>query len=401
MTAQGGRHTACRSWLVSSGPIPLGGIVFALGEVSMRRLRGFVLLVLFCHTPAFPAPGDVSLTRPMVVSPKTQLGNATLQSRYDDLWKAYQAKTDEGFVAVEAELVRLYEVAKTAGNLDLAIYWGEMKDALVNQGRLIWEPIKQKKDWKKRFGEADFPESLTAVVRKCEGAVDEAKAILEAGYKEIEVELTKADELKEAIAIRNEFKGLWSVISPQPVIPMKPEAIDLLRQVNLDSAKGWKRNAGVYVGTARDGFLQASLTEPADYDLVAEFRLQNTMDTTGWTGIDLGLPLVEGSPHIALSGKREGGPSKGSFVYFPKASTGEKQAPLTGKIDGGMKPNEWHTLIVQVRKADGSVTVTLDGKETLKATPFPGLQKTTTVTIGANTTDTEIAIRKWEVRPVR
>jgi hypothetical protein len=199
----------------------------------MRRLLAFALLVLCCHTPASSAPGDVSLARPVVVSPRTQLGDGTLQSKYDDLWKAYQAKVNEGFGAVEKELARLFEEAKTAGNLDLAIFWGEVKNLLVNQGRLTWEPIKQKKDWKSRFGESDFPEDLTAVVRKCEGAVDEAKAMLEAGYKDIEVELTKSDKLTEAIAIRNEFKGLWSAERSASVTPVHPKPKSVAEKLGL------------------------------------------------------------------------------------------------------------------------------------------------------------------------
>lgn len=189
----------------------------------MKRLLALALFVPAFGGVAVSAPGDVSLAKPVVASPQAQLGNEKLQAKYDDLWKSFQAKVEEGDSSVEQELARLYESAKTAGKLDLALFWTEMKKSFADTGRLAWEPSKLKKEWKKRFGDSEFPDELTTVFRKCEVSFREATNGLEAGYKELEAELTKADKLEEALRLRSELKDVLARKSSERQTETQPE----------------------------------------------------------------------------------------------------------------------------------------------------------------------------------
>lgn len=168
---------------------------------------------------AFAVPGDVSLTLPMVVCPKTKVGDKDLQADYDRIWTDYDKAMALASRSVTDEVERLYNEAKSTGNLDLVLFWGSLKKSFAESGRMRWEPASQKKDWAKRFGDAVFPDGFTAVLRKSEASVDEAKADLENGYKRLVAELTKKDKLTEAQAIKTELASIWTqttVDSPRP-----------------------------------------------------------------------------------------------------------------------------------------------------------------------------------------
>lgn len=175
----------------------------------MNRTVLFAILFFSVSGVLLAAPGDVSLAKPTVVCPQTRLGDETLQSDYDSLWKAYGENVEKATKAVGQELTRLYESAKSAGNLDLALFWSGMTKSFAETGKVKWEPANQKKEWK-RFGDAEFPDGLTAVLTKCDADYDKARVVLDAGYKALEVSLTKADKLEQALAIRKESQALWS-----------------------------------------------------------------------------------------------------------------------------------------------------------------------------------------------
>lgn len=366
----------------------------------MIRVFLFVVLLVSISRIAAAAPGDVSLDKPAVSCPRTQFGDPPMQSQYDTFWKAYEEQVAAATMTVERELSRLYDSAKSAGNLDLVLFWDGMRKSWAEKGQLRWEPASQRRNWR-RFGEAEFPEGLSDLLATCDEGYDKARASLEDGYKALEVALTKADRLDQALATRKEYKALWgqepAEVAKDAAPPPKPEVTDLLKQLKPEDAKGWKRAAGVYVGTTQNGQLRTPVAGMTDYDLVAEIRLRNTAEADGLFGVDLGLPVVEGSPHTAIHGPK----NRSSCWYFPTASTGEKQAPLIAPIADGFKPNEWHEVVVRVRKEEGSVTILVDGKEFVKASPFSGLPMTTNATIRANTGNNEIMIRKWEIRRIR
>jgi hypothetical protein len=282
----------------------------------------------------------------MVVSPGTQISDATLQGKYEDLWKAYQVKIDEGFVAVEKEVARLFEEAKTAGNLDLAIFWGEVKDRLANQGRLTWEPIKQKKDWKSRFGEVEFPEDLTAVVRKCEGAVDEAKAKLEAGYKDIEVELTKSDKLTEAIAIRNEFKGLWSAEQSASVPPVQPRPKSVAEKLGLKGKAEYDPRTQVltvrYACNSTNDFANFTVSPAPNSVTVRNQQLLILPNATITHAVEFESLAVEGKIIVPSNGGKKGSVRFGVTADHKIFAYGNMsiRTPDTWKDVGGLQWNQ-------------------------------------------------------------
>lgn len=182
-----------------------------------------LFFVSLAHTlvasQAFAVPGDVGLTLPTVASPKTQVGDKELQADYDRIWADYHEAIAVASKTVTDEVERLYGEAKSSGNLELVLFWDSLKKSLTESGKMKWEPASQKKDWAKRFGDAVFPDGFTAVLRKSEASVDEAKADLENGYKRLVAELTKRDKLTQAQAIKTELASIWTqttVNSPRP-----------------------------------------------------------------------------------------------------------------------------------------------------------------------------------------
>jgi len=174
----------------------------------MTRMTSAVLIALLATQAVYAAPGDIALAKPTVACPQTQLGDDVLQSQYDELWRTYGEKVATATKAVEDELTRLYEAAKSDGNLDLALFWDGLRKTLAETGQMRWEPTSQKKDWK-RFGATAFPDGLTTVLSRSEAGYSEAKEELGEGYKALEVALTQADKLEQALATRREFDGLW------------------------------------------------------------------------------------------------------------------------------------------------------------------------------------------------
>lgn len=181
----------------------------------MIRTVLFATLTLSASGLLVAAPGDVWLVRPKVVCPRTQLGDEKLQSDYDNFWKAHGEKVAVATKDVEDELNRLYDAAKSAGNLDLALFWNGMKKSLAEMGHIRWEAANQKKDWK-RFGDAEFPDGLAAVLKKTTDAYATARKDLETGYGSLVADLTKRDDLEKAVTVRNEMKNLFAEKAPAP-----------------------------------------------------------------------------------------------------------------------------------------------------------------------------------------
>jgi len=198
----------------------------------MTCITAALLIALLATQTVFASPGDVSLTKPTVACPQTQLGDDALQSQYDELWRAYNEKVATATKAVEDELTRLYEAAKSDGNLDLVLFWNSLKKSLADTGQIKWEPTNQKKDWK-RFGDTDFPDGLTAVLSRSEAGYSKAKGELGEGYKALEVALTKADKLEQALAMRKEFDGLLGVERSDSVPSVQPKPKSVAEKLGL------------------------------------------------------------------------------------------------------------------------------------------------------------------------
>lgn len=230
----------------------------------MTCITATVLIALLATQTVFAAPGDVSLTKPTVACPQTQLGDDALQSQYDELWRAYDEKVATATKAVEDELTRLYEAAKSDGNLDLVLFWNSLKKSLADTGQIKWEPTNQKKDWK-RFGDTDFPDGLTAVLSRSEAGYSKAKGELGEGYKALEVALTKADRLEQALAIRKEFDGLLGVERSDSVPSVQPKPKSVAEKLGLKGKADYDKRTQML--TVRYAF--NTTEELNDFDLSA------------------------------------------------------------------------------------------------------------------------------------
>ncbi len=170
-----------------------------------------ILLCSFClmGRPVEGAPSINVVRKPSLTCPQTEIGDADLQARYEKLWKTYADSVVEATDSLVFAIQRQSALAKEAGNLDLAILWGEMQKKISHDGKLEWDTDFWKSEWKKkRFGEAKFPEDFTLAVRKCSVEYDDAKQCLEKSYKALITDLTKADNLDRAVAIREELDEL-------------------------------------------------------------------------------------------------------------------------------------------------------------------------------------------------
>lgn len=272
----------------------------------MRQLVALGVVLVGLGGTVSAAPGDVSLAKPMLVSPQMQLGDAGLQAKYDDVWKTYQDKVEKGTATVVSEITRLYEDAKSAGNLDLAIFWSEMKKTLADKGHLSWEPIQQKREWRKRFGDADFPDDLTAVIRKCETAFVEAKAGLEAGYKQLEVDLTKADKLQEALAVRKEFNALWGAGGP----PAPPKPKSPAEKLGLNGKADYELRTRMltvrYDGGSRDELDDFELSAGKGSAVVRDGLITIQANATITHAVDFESVTLAGSIIVPTSGPKKG-----------------------------------------------------------------------------------------------
>jgi hypothetical protein len=183
-----------------------------------------LLVLLFAGTAIGAAPSEVSVSKPSLVCPQAKLGNEDLQAQYEKVWKQFFAEVDLATKALDSEIATRFTEAQTAGNLNLALMWDGMKKQFDQLSELRWDSAKEKKTWKQRFGAADFPDDLTALLKRCDQDYKSARERLEEGYKNIESALTKAGKLNEALKVQAELKEvLAGVPVPQPALPTKPE----------------------------------------------------------------------------------------------------------------------------------------------------------------------------------
>jgi hypothetical protein len=352
-----------------------------------------------------PSPSNTAPRESMAKSsgPNTKWGDEKLQEQYDALWKAYADTLETAVEEAKSELNRLYDEAKADGNLDVAILVRDLKIAFAENGTFPAGVADDSKG-KKKDSEANVAGKLKRVALAFEAKVAESRKSLEEGYKALEVKATKAGELEQALAIRNEFKTLWGAASPSPVESTKPavsanaEVIDLLKQIKLDETPGWRRTGGVLIsgvlGKEKVVAPKVPVSVEGDYEIVAEIQLRNANEENSAVGFNMTLPMIAGSPRIAIVGKD----GRATCFYFATASVGEKPPALTTPMPNGLMPNAWHEVLVRVRKGEGKITVVVNSKEVLESSPFKGFPASGVATVGIDTGLNQMMIRKWELR---
>ena len=177
-----------------------------------------LLGLLFAPTAIGATPTETSVSKPSIVCPQAKLGNEDLQAQYEKVWKQFTAEVDQATKALDSEIATRFAEEQKAGHLDLALMWDGMKKQFSQLSELRWDSVKEKKTWKQRYGEADFPDDLTALLKKCDQDYKSARERLEQGYRNIESALTKAGNLDQAVKVRAELKAILAGEPvPQPV----------------------------------------------------------------------------------------------------------------------------------------------------------------------------------------
>lgn len=183
----------------------------------MTRLvvASLIVGVCFC-VPARGAPPVIVAKKPSLVCPRTELGNNDLQTRYTTMWERYSADVDDTSKKLQAEMERQTKSATSSGNLELALFWKNITKAWDETGELRWDEASQKKTWKDRFGGSSFPEDFAVDVKKASEGYAAGRKTLEKGYSALVEEFTKAEELEQAVKVRNELKELLAEKTPAP-----------------------------------------------------------------------------------------------------------------------------------------------------------------------------------------
>jgi hypothetical protein len=319
----------------------------------MTRMTSAVLIALLVTQAVNAAPGDVSLTRPTVACPQTQLGDDALQSKYTEIWRTYEERVAAATKAVEDELTSLFEDAKAKGNLDLALFWKGLSDSLDKTGEVCWEPTNQKKTWN-RFGSAKFPDGLTLVINRSRDLLAAAREGLGDGYKELEVLLTKDDALDKALSIRKEHQDLWATskshsseaTSPSkeaqaPKAPVVSRIMQLRQRAAGDAVQIGKHFYKVFPGKVAwhdakraceemGGYL-ACLESPDEQNRVAELKGRGRVVWVGGYRNDRGQFLWLNGQPLDASRVRVDDPGF-RFVGFT-VENGLNVRPVSGTVD--------------------------------------------------------------------
>lgn len=358
----------------------------------MIRIALGAMLAVSASGLLFANPDDVSLTKPAVVCPKTRLGDEKLQADYDALWKAYGDQVDAATKRVQDELHRHYETAKSAGNLDLALFWDAMRKAFAADGKIRWEPTRQKKEWK-RFGEVEFPDGLRQVLESCDAEYDEAHATLKQGYKALEVALTKADKLDQAVAIRTECQGLWPQAEPpnpdRTTAPPTPEpqqaSLELLEALDVEGGRShdcWKMVGKCLHCTGEEikSFTSFMFRNPqierlvasGEYDLEFQMTIVPPREKFG-SDVVLLLPSIPGSPKLWFRHYWKQGESKVMFTGGGRDAGDTKWKDIDVTSPVAFDRAKRIPVKIKVRRKGRAVTVLLNGRAVIDCNTFADL----------------------------
>jgi hypothetical protein len=175
---------------------------------------------------------------------------------------------------------------------------------------------------------------------------------------------------------------------------VETDLVDLLKHVQLDTLQSWQRKGSILVNRGRSEDLVLRVACDGDYDIVTEVRLQSTDPNQELVGIQIGLPLLEGSPAFHVGSTK----SKALAVYFPLLRAVGQNNTFSIAIPKGWDPEAWHKVVIHVSGRGKSVRLVLDDNEVFRGTAFPGLPTNNTVRLTCDTSNNELLVRRWEIR---
>lgn len=183
----------------------------------MNRESIVVLCVFFgMAVPAYGAPPEVVVTKPSIACPQTDLGNADAQATYKKMWEQYLADVEVATTKLQAEISEQTKTATSSGNLELALFWKAIGKEFEQKGELRWDDLALRRTWNDRFGDASFPSEFITAVKKVSEDYKSAQQGLATGYGELVAEFTKADNLDQALKVRDEIRELLADTAPAP-----------------------------------------------------------------------------------------------------------------------------------------------------------------------------------------
>lgn len=311
-----------------------------------RLLCTCVCLAVYGAIPAQGAPSVVVAKKPSLICPRTEMGDADLQVRYEQMWTQYSESVEGATKNLEAELEKQTKSATGSGNLDLALFWKGLAEQYDQTGELRWDDPSQKKTWKDRFGKAPFPEDVTDAVQDASESYASALQSLEKGYEELVKEFTKADKLKEAVKVRSEGNALLSGKASTKQSETAPKSLREHRadRQRLVSSRGGNASSEASVDSALK-WLILHQQDDGGWSFASGCDCRNTChpsckaDRAGATGLALLPFLARGYTH-------KDGPYKkqlGKAVGFLADVSNKNQGNLV-KTGGGMSSQSYATL---------------------------------------------------------
>lgn len=313
----------------------------------MTHRLGIILLFAVCFSAtAHGAPAVVVARKPSLTCPKTEMGDAGLQGRYERMWKQYSESVEEATKTLQAELEKQTKSATGSGNLDLALFWQGLEKQYDQTGELLWDDSSQKKTWKERFGDVPYPMAFGGTVKKASEAYASAMQDLEKAYEELVTELTKAERLDDAVKVRREGNKLLAVEASASGSETAPRSLREHRadRQKLVSSGGGNASSEASVDTALK-WLMLHQQDDGGWSFATECDCRNAchpscrVDRAGATGLAL-------LPFLARGYTEKDGPYKkqlGKAVGFLAELSNKNQGNLIR--DGGTISSHAYALI--------------------------------------------------------
>lgn len=181
------------------------------------------MAVFLCACPVYSAPREVTLEKPDLVCPETEIEDAVLQGKYKRIWEYYEKSISSATARVEAAIDEQVRIATEAGALGKKLGWKDMAKRFTETGKIRWEEEALKKRWK---SDTPFPEEFSTVLEDATKAYNLAKDDLKEGYGAIVKDLTRKELDSEAIKIRDEMYRVFAAKPKRSPAQPRPKPQD-------------------------------------------------------------------------------------------------------------------------------------------------------------------------------